>query len=100
MASGGGGGRALVVAADISHPVSSYRLLDSSLSQPTARSIIPTLLHMGPSSHLSRIVKSPQEARLNHDCSHLAWFVLSSASFKKIVLIRCLLNYLNDPWTV
>lgn len=36
----GGGDRALVVAADISHPVHSYRLLESSHSQPTARSII------------------------------------------------------------
>lgn len=34
------GNRALVVAADISHPVRSYRLLESSHSQPSARSII------------------------------------------------------------
>lgn len=35
-----GGNRALVVAADILHPVRGYRLLESSHSQPAARSII------------------------------------------------------------
>lgn len=60
--SGGGGAlrnRALVVAADISHPVRSYRLLESSHSQSVARSIIlqgpDTAAHGPPGAFSARV---------------------------------------------